>query len=81
MKKFVTVALVITSLCWWGMVYPQYTILPDFVIVLDENGKVVSKDIQSEDFEEWYEIWNAKEGDIILQSRLLEWIEECATKR
>lgn len=45
MKRKVTARIVVcicAAFAWWGMLYPELTLMPDTYVMVDENGTVHS---------------------------------------
>lgn len=63
---------VIVALAWWGVLYPELCFTKDTFqkVTVTEDGKSVSEKA------DYREIMDASGDDIVIRSRLLEWLEE-----
>lgn len=67
-----TALLVVSALTWWGILYPELCFTEDTlqqVIVVDGVERTVSE-------ADYMEIMDAAGDEIVIGSRLLEWLEE-----
>lgn len=71
-QRFKGILLVFFAFAWWGLLYPELCFTEDtFRQVIVEDGEVITVK------EAYYrEILDAEGDDIVIESRLLEWLEE-----
>ena len=71
-QRFKGILLVFFAFAWWGLLYPELCFTEDtFRQVIVEDGEVITvKEACSR------EILDAEGDDIVIESRLLEWLEE-----
>jgi len=74
MKHFLEkgILLVFFAFAWWGLLYPELCFTEDtFRQVIVEDGEVITVKEAC-----YREILDAEGDDIVIESRLLEWLEE-----
>lgn len=76
-RKWIGIRIVL-SLCaalgWWGLLYPELTLTPDTIKIVEENEDGEISDLPWEwsfDSELYQELLNADRDSITLRSRLL----------
>ena len=76
-RKWIGIRIVL-SLCaalgWWGLLYPELTLTPDTIKIVEENENGERNDLPWEwsfDSDLYQELLNADRDSIILRSRLL----------
>lgn len=76
-RKWIGIRIVL-SLCaalgWWGLLYPELTLTPDTIKIVEENEDGERNDLPWEwsfDSELYRELLNADRDSIALRSRLL----------
>ena len=71
-QRFKGILLVFFSFAWWGLLYPELCFTEDtFRQVIVEDGEVITVKEAC-----YREILDAEGDDIVIESRLLEWLEE-----
>ena len=66
------ILLVFFAFAWWGLLYPELCFTEDtFRQVIVEDGEVITVKEAC-----YREILDAEGDDIVIESRLLEWLEE-----
>ena len=71
-QRFKGILLVFFAFAWWGLLYPELCFTEDTfqqVIVADGDEKVIEE-------ASYRDILNASGDEIVIKSRLLEWLEE-----
>ena len=66
--------LAIITLLWWGVLYPEFSLTAENIRMVDENGTVYECEIS--DYEAAQLVMNANGENVIIKSRLLEWLKE-----
>ena len=63
---------IILAFTWWGVLYPELCFTKDtfLKITVTEDGESMPEEA------DYREIMNASGDDIVIRSRLLEWLEE-----
>ena len=76
-RKWIGIRIIL-SLCaalgWWGLLYPELTLTPDTIKIVEENEDGEISDLPWEwsfDSELYQELLNADRDSITLRSRLL----------
>ena len=71
-QRFKGILLVFFAFAWWGLLYPELCFTEDtFRQVIVEDGEVITVKEAC-----YREILDAEGDDIVIESRLLEWLEE-----
>ena len=71
-QRFKGILLVFFAFAWWGLLYPELCFTEDtFRQVIVEDGEVITVKAAC-----YREILDAEGDDIVIESRLLEWLEE-----
>ena len=71
-QRFKSILLVFFAFAWWGLLYPELCFTEDtFRQVIVEDGEVITVKEAC-----YREILDAEGDDIVIESRLLEWLEE-----
>ena len=71
-QRFKCMLLVFFAFAWWGLLYPELCFTEDtFRQVIVEDGEVITVKEAC-----YREILDAEGDDIVIESRLLEWLEE-----
>ena len=71
-QRFKGILLVFFAFAWWGLLYPELCFTEDtFRQVIVEDGEVIAVKEAC-----YREILDAEGDDIVIESRLLEWLEE-----
>ncbi|MDE6901347.1 MAG: hypothetical protein K2P22_01210 [Lachnospiraceae bacterium] len=71
-QRFKGILLVFFAFAWWGLLYPELCFTEDtFRQVIVEDGEVITVKEAC-----YSEILDAEGDDIVIESRLLEWLEE-----
>ncbi len=71
-RRFKGILLVFFAFAWWGLLYPELCFTEDtFRQVIVEDGEVITVKEAC-----YREILDAEGDDIVIESRLLEWLEE-----
>ena len=71
-QRFNGILLVFFAFAWWGLLYPELCFTEDtFRQVIVEDGEVITVKEAC-----YREILDAEGDDIVIESRLLEWLEE-----
>ena len=71
-QRFKGILLVFLAFAWWGLLYPELCFTEDtFRQVIVEDGEVITVKEAC-----YREILDAEGDDIVIESRLLEWLEE-----
>lgn len=71
-QRFKGILLVFFAFAWWGLLYPELCFTEDtFRQVIVEDGEVITVKEAC-----YREILDAECDDIVIESRLLEWLEE-----
>ena len=71
-QRFKGILLVFFAFDWWGLLYPELCFTEDtFRQVIVEDGEVITVKEAC-----YREILDAEGDDIVIESRLLEWLEE-----
>ena len=71
-QRFKGILLVFFAFTWWGLLYPELCFTEDtFRQVIVEDGEVITVKEAC-----YREILDAEGDDIVIESRLLEWLEE-----
>ena len=71
-QRFKGILLVFFAFAWWGLLYPELCFTEDtFRQVIVEDGEVIKVKEAC-----YREILDAEGDDIVIESRLLEWLEE-----
>lgn len=71
-QRFKGILLVFFAFAWWGLLYPELCFTEDtFRQVIVEDGEVITVKEAC-----YCEILDAEGDDIVIESRLLEWLEE-----
>ena len=70
-QRFKGILLVFFAFAWWGLLYPELCFTEDtFRQVIVEDGEVITVKEAC-----YREILDAEGDDIVIESRLLEWLE------
>lgn len=74
--RFRTAAVSIMAVAWWGLLYPElcFTENTCVQVIVSQGQEIVTEQIDCR------EILNASGDEIIVRSRLLEWLEEKKSK-
>ena len=71
-QRFKGILLGFFAFAWWGLLYPELCFTEDtFRQVIVEDGEVITVKEAC-----YREILDAEGDDIVIESRLLEWLEE-----
>ena len=71
-QRFKGILLDFFAFAWWGLLYPELCFTEDtFRQVIVEDGEVITVKEAC-----YREILDAEGDDIVIESRLLEWLEE-----
>ena len=71
-QRFKGILLVFFAFAWWGLLYPELCFTEDtFRQVIVEDGEVITVKEAC-----YREILDAEGDDIVIESRLLDWLEE-----
>ena len=72
-RKDIAYAIAFMALIWFVM-YPEFSLTADCVRVVDENGQIVECELT--DRELALAVLEAKDDEIVIKSRFLEWITQ-----
>ena len=75
--RFRTVAVSILAFAWWGLLYPElcFTENTCVQVIVSQGQEIVTEQT------DYQEILNASGDEIVVRSRLLEWLEEKKSKK